>query len=72
MTSLIIFIILMIALLKLTSFVFHIADKPFDGILLIGWLVVAGLAELVFSAALFVIPIILIIGIATLISAASA
>lgn len=73
MISLIIFIILMIGLFKLTVFVFHIAGKLLGGILgIIGWLLVAGLAATVFSAALFVIPVILVIGIATLIVAASA
>lgn len=73
MLSLIIFIIMVIGLFKLTAFVFRVAGKLLGGILgIIGWLVMAGLAAAVFSTALFVIPIILIIGIVSLIAAASA
>ncbi|MCC6094182.1 MAG: hypothetical protein LIV24_04035 [Eubacterium sp.] len=74
MFSLIIVILMVIALFKLTGFVFHIIGKLLGGIFgILGWLILGGLAVTVFGLAFFVLPIILIIGcIAVIVAVASA
>lgn len=72
MLSFLIVILVMVVLFKVTGFMFHIAGKLFGGILgIIGWLILGGLAISVFGLALFVLPIILIVGIVALIVAAA-
>ncbi|MGN0361533.1 MAG: hypothetical protein ACI4ET_01700 [Bilifractor sp.] len=73
MFSLIIVILMVVALFKLTGFIFHIIGKLLGGIFgIIGWLILGGLAVSVFGLALFVLPIILIVGcIAIIVAVAS-
>ncbi len=72
MLSFLIVILVMVVLFKVTGFMFHIAGKLLGGILgIIGWLILGGLAISVFGLALFVLPIILIVGIVALIVAAA-
>lgn len=69
--SMLIVIILMVALFKVTGFIFHIEGKLLGGILgIIGWLILGGIAVTIFGLALFVVPIILIVGIVALVVAA--
>ena len=68
----IIVIALMVVLFKVTGFIFHIAGKLLGGILgIIGWLILGGIAVTIFGLALFVVPIILIVGIVALFVAAA-
>lgn len=68
----IIVIALMAVLFKVTGFIFHIAGKLLGGILgIIGWLILGGIAVTIFGLALFVVPIILIVGIVALFVAAA-
>lgn len=72
MLSFLIVILVMVVLFKVTGFMFRIAGKLLGGILgIIGWLILGGLAISVFGLALFVLPIILIVGIVALIVAAA-
>ena len=65
-------ILLVVAFFKITGFILHILGKVLGGILgIIGWLFLAGLAVTVFGLALFVIPLILIVGLISLIVAAA-
>ena len=69
--SMLIVIVLMVALFKVTGFIFHVAGKLLGGILgIIGWLILGGIAVTIFGLALFVVPIILIVGIVALVVAA--
>ena len=72
MLSLLIVILVMVVLFKVTGFMFNIAGKLLGGIFgIIGWLILGGLAISVFGLALFVFPIILIVGIVALAVAAA-
>ena len=72
MLSLLIVILVMVVLFKVTGLLFHIAGKLLAGIFgIIGWLILGGLAISVFGLALFVFPIILIVGIVALAVAAA-
>ena len=72
MLSFLIVVLVMVVLFKVTGFMFRIAGKLLGGILgIIGWLILGGLAISVFGLALFVLPIILIVGIVALIVAAA-
>ncbi len=65
--SLLIVIVLMVALFKVTVFIFRAAGKLLGGILgIIGWLILGGIAVTIFGFALIVLPIILIVGIVAL------
>ena len=64
--------LLIVILVMVTGFLFHIAGKLLGGIFgIIGWLILGGLAISVFGLALFVFPIILIVGIVALAVAAA-
>lgn len=72
MLSLLLVILLVVIFFKITGFIFHIIGTLlgwiFGGI---GWLILAGLAVMVFGLAIFAVPVILIVGIVALISAAA-
>lgn len=71
MLTLLFVILIIVGLFKLTGAIFHVAGKILGGVLgLIGWLILGGLAVTLFGLALYVLPIILIIGVIALIVAA--
>lgn len=68
MISLTLIIIIGIVLFRLTVLMFHVAGKVIGGILSIsGWLILAGLAVTLFRLAMYVIPVILIVGVIALV-----
>lgn len=68
--SWLIVILIVMALFKVTGFVFHIVGKLLGFIFgIAGWLILAGLAVTVFGLAVFCVPIILIVGCIALIAA---
>lgn len=71
MLSLLIVVFLMAILFKITFFWFRIVGKILGGILgVIGWLLLGGLAVTVFGLTMITLPIILIVGLVTLVAAA--
>jgi hypothetical protein len=72
MLSLLIVILMMVALFRLTGFLFHVIGRMLGGILgIFGWMILAALAVSVFGIAMFILPIIIVVGITALISAAT-
>ncbi|WP_044959847.1 hypothetical protein [Shuttleworthella sp. MSX8B] len=72
MAGLLLVVLLMVVLFKATGFAFRIAGKILGGIISIaGYLILAGIAVTVFGIAMVVLPVILIIGGAALISTAA-
>lgn len=72
MLSLLALILIVVGFFKLTGVVFHAAGKILGGVLgIIGWLILAGLAVTLFGLALYVIPIVLVIGVIALIVGAA-
>lgn len=71
MLSLLLLIAFVVILFKLTGILFRIIGRVLGGILgVVGWLFLGGLAVTVFGFALFVLPIVLIVGVIALIMAA--
>lgn len=72
MISLLLTILFMVIFFKFTGFLFRIAGRVLGWIFgIIGWLFLAGLAAAVLSFAFVAVPIIFIVGIVALISAAA-
>lgn len=72
MAGLLLVVLLMVILFKATGFAFRIAGKILDGIIgIAGYLILGGIAVTVFGLAMAVLPVILIVGGAALISAAA-
>ncbi len=70
--SWLIVILIVVALFKITGFVFHIVGKMLGFIFgIAAWLILAGLAVTVFGLAMFCVPVILIVGCLVLIAAAT-
>jgi hypothetical protein len=70
--SWLIVILIVVALFKITGFVFHIVGKMLGFIFgIAAWLILAGLAVTVFGLAMFCVPVILIVGCLALIAAAT-
>lgn len=70
--SWLIVILIVVALFKITGFVFHIVGKMLGFIFgIAGWLILAGLAVTVFGLAMFCVPVILIVGCLALIADAT-
>ncbi len=73
MLGLLIVILMLVILFKITFFIFRIVGKILGCILgVIGWLILGCLAITVFGLALFILPIILVVGVVALIAAAAA
>jgi hypothetical protein len=71
MLSLIFVILIMVGLFKLTGLMFRIAGHLIGAILgIFGWLILAGLAVTLFGLALYALPVILGIGVVSLIAEA--
>ena len=70
--SWLIVILIVVALFKITGFVFHNVGKMLGFIFgIAAWLILAGLAVTVFGLAMFCVPVILIVGCLALIAAAT-
>lgn len=70
--SWLIVILIVVALFKITGFVFHIVGKMLGFIFgIAAWLILAGLAVTLFGLAMFCVPVILIVGCLALIAAAT-
>ncbi len=71
MLSLIFVILIIVGLFKLTGLMFRIVGHLIGAILSIfGWLILAGLAVTLFGLAMYALPVILGIGVVSLIAAA--
>lgn len=70
MLSLLIMILIMAGLFKFTGLLFHIVGKVFGGILgIIGWLILGVIAVSILGLALYIVPIVLIVGVVALVAA---
>ena len=70
MLSLLIMILIMAGLFKFTGFLFHIVGKVLGGILgIIGWLILGVIAVSILGLALYIVPIVLIVGVVALVAA---
>lgn len=70
--TLLILLLVMAGLFKLTGFIFHIVGKVLGGVLsIVGWLILAAIAVTFMGLALYIIPVIIIIGIIALAVAAA-
>lgn len=72
MISFLLFLAIMICLLRLTGYMFHIAGRLLGWAMgFVGWIILAGLAVTVFSFALYALPIILLVGVISLATAST-
>ena len=70
MLSLLIVILIMAGLFKFTGLLFHIVGKVLGGILgIIGWLILGVIAVSLLGLALYIVPIVLIVGVIALVAA---
>lgn len=71
MLSLLLVILFVVVFFKITGFIFHAIGKLLGLVFgIFGWLFLAGLAVTVFGLAIVAVPIIWVIGVVSLISAA--
>lgn len=68
MLSFLALIFIVIAFFKLTGLVLHVAGRIIGGLLgIFGWLILAALAVTLFGMAVYILPVLLIVGVIALI-----